>query len=159
MLTTWHVCAPTLLKQIGKHTACLYAATPCTLEEMHSFWNGTSGGGHNKKYTLRDHLNLIETFAGQCDYDSAFTASGCSVGECKLFATLEIVVHALGGTDVLDGFPKLLAFYKRFRALPATQDFLEKGAKFPNAPMHYYKTLEECEHELKKSAEATDGSV
>lgn len=100
-------------------------------EEVASFWNkeGQSAAGHNRKFGVYTFLGLLEAFLGKCRGEGnavsgRFTASGCTVGECKLWASL----HCLFMIDpaVFDGFDGLKAFYERFKKEPATQTILAK---------------------------------
>ena len=72
-----------------------------------------------------------------CDNGVAYTSSGNTVGECKLFAML----HALKliKDDALAGFPKVETFYSHFAAMPASKAVLDDGSKFPSGflPVSY----------------------
>lgn len=100
-------------------------------EEVVAFWKkeGQSATGHNRSFGVYTFLGLLEAFLSKCQGEGRavsghFTASGCTVGECKLWASL----HCLFMIDpaVFDGFGDLKAFYERFKKEPATQNILAK---------------------------------
>jgi hypothetical protein len=108
------------------------------------------------RYGIRDYCAQLERLASEIpsfDDRCAFTSSSCSVGECKIFLVLELVVRATGSPDkILAEFPRLLSFYSNFRSLPATQRVLDKGGKFPRAADGYFLTVEETRASLEKKS-------
>ena len=100
------------------------------------FWSDTDATKHNYDQGLGVFLNQLERFHGACDNGAAYTSSGNSVGECKLFAML----HALKliKDDVLEGFEKVNQFYGNFAAMPASKAVLDDGSRFPHAFLQYF---------------------
>ena len=86
---------------------------------------------------LRVHLGYLEALYARAGAgEGRFTASGCSVGECKLFSSLHCLVMLKA--EVLDAYPGLRAFYLRFAAEPATKDFLETGSQYGHGILTQY---------------------
>merc|ERR1711871_1486572 len=92
-----------------------------------AFWDSADATRHNKDQGLAVFLQLLERCYATCGDGGRFTRAGCSVGECKLFSSLHVLVMLR--PEVLDGFPGLKEFYTRFAAEPATKDFLDTGGK------------------------------
>jgi hypothetical protein len=136
--------------QIMKYTGTRYSTTPCTAEELESFWTDSNPTAHNKRFGLRDHLGLLEQFAETMPPDVAgFTSSGCTVGECKMFHVLELVTRITGNAKTVAKYPRLLKFYTSFGELRPTKEVLEGGGQFPKALADYFKTLDVCRSEIK----------
>jgi len=89
---------------------------------------------HNQQQGMTRFLQLLEKYYQDLKCSGGkFTASGVSVGECKLFESLHICV--LIKAELLNGYPGLKEFYDRFKADPITADFLQTGGKFgPHGP-------------------------
>ena len=68
----------------------IYAKDKVPKEDLVALWNSNDATTHNRAYGLSVFLSKIEAFHGSCGTASEgrFTASGVSVGECKLFGTL-----------------------------------------------------------------------
>ena len=64
------------------------------------------------------------------------TLNGKSVGECKLFATLHMLVMIK--SDILAPFPALTAFYERFGGEEATKRVVVSGGRFPGPLKQYF---------------------
>eukprot|EP00930_Biecheleria_cincta_P000972 TRINITY_DN102151_c0_g1_i1.p1 TRINITY_DN102151_c0_g1~~TRINITY_DN102151_c0_g1_i1.p1 ORF type:complete len:293 (+),score=59.69 TRINITY_DN102151_c0_g1_i1:31-909(+) len=109
-----------------------------TGEAADSVWTDENMDTHNRNYGIQVLLQLLEEFYGSCGSTGGqFTASGKTVGECKLFATLHALV--LIKKDVLSGYPGLSSFYDRFAAEKATQAILTTGGKMPGVFDQYFK--------------------
>ena len=101
-----------------------------------AFWSNSDETKHNLEQGVAVYLSHLERFHGACDNGVAYTSSGNTVGECKLFAML----HALKliKDDALAGFPKVETFYSHFAAMPASKAVLDDGSKFPSAFLQYF---------------------
>jgi hypothetical protein len=112
----------------------------CTPEELESFWTDGDDTIHNRKFGLSVYLAKLEKFLVEPVISDVgldkFTRNGFSVGECKLFATLDILRLIKG--DVLTPYPGLSAFYARFAASEKTKAVLESGDKMPAAFQQYF---------------------
>lgn len=73
-------------------------------ETLDKIWASTDTTMHNKENGVPAYLSFIEKLGRA---DGTFTASGCSVGECKLFAVLHVLTSIK--PDVLSPFPKVSA--------------------------------------------------
>ena len=131
-----------------------------TDEDKATFWSEVDPTKHNRDQGLGVYLNLLEKFHGAVGAPAGFfTASGISVGECKLWTTMHIL--KLAKPDVFEGTAALSAFYDRcgyrakfqgdfrsfavhyglifvgggqwhrFTALPATQEVITTGGGMP----------------------------
>jgi len=101
------------------------------------FWSKDDSAVHNRTQGLKVYLGLLEKFHERCGHDAGkFTASGLSVGECKLFSTLHCL--KLIRKDALEGYPALAAFYSRFGALKETRSVVESGGAFPGPFEQYF---------------------
>mmetsp|Transcript_30628 Transcript_30628/g.46701 ORF Transcript_30628/g.46701 Transcript_30628/m.46701 type:complete len:261 (-) Transcript_30628:1087-1869(-) len=80
-------------------------------------------------------LDLLEKFIKECGKEGRFTTSGCTVGECKLWASLHCVY--LIDPTVLDGFDGMKKFYTRFLEEKATQAII-KGQRTEGALAQYF---------------------
>jgi len=104
---------------------------------MVEFWSKDDSAEHNRTQGLKVYLGLLEKFHAGCGHEAGrFTASGVSIGECKLFATLHCL--KLIRKDVLEGYPALAAFYGRFGALKETKSVVESGGAFPGPFEQYF---------------------
>lgn len=97
-------------------------------EEALTFWDVAQQDrtSHNRQFGIYVFLELLEAFCQKCGHakEGKFTSSGCTVGECKLWASLYAV--CLIRPEILDTnqYPGLSAFYTRFEKEPATQSTL-----------------------------------
>lgn len=106
-------------------------------EDNVNLWEGSDRSGHNKTFGLPVMLGLLEEYyQARKVADGFFTTSGCSVGECKLFACLRNLV--LIKKDMLAAFPGLTSFYGRFEAHEKTQAILTTGGKMPQPFKQYF---------------------
>ena len=101
-----------------------------------AFWSVADATVHNRDFGLQIYLEHLERFAARTPGDARFTAAGCSVGECKLFASLHALV--LIRADVLAPYPLLAAFYARFEAEPPTREILATGGQMPKPFKQYF---------------------
>lgn len=100
-------------------------------EACKAFWEESEANAmqHNRSYTAHVYLELLEKFYSKCGFkvdEGKFTETGCTVGECKLFASL----HALKLVQdtIMSKYPGLSKFYERFSREPATEA-ITSGAK------------------------------
>lgn len=111
----------------------------CSPEELEKFWTEADDTIHNRGYGLNVYLAKLEKFLVEPVIPDVgldkFTRNGFSVGECKLFATVDIL--RLMKDDVLTPYPGLSAFYARVKASEKTKAVLETGDKMP-APFKQY---------------------
>lgn len=106
-------------------------------EELEAFWTATDKTLHNKKFGLHVLLEFLEAFYQKASPAAgSFTASGKTVGECKLWATLHMLVMIKG--DVLDSYAGLKAFHQRLSGEKETQELLTNGGRFPHAFKQYF---------------------
>eukprot|EP00927_Polykrikos_kofoidii_P022660 TRINITY_DN2108_c0_g1_i2.p1 TRINITY_DN2108_c0_g1~~TRINITY_DN2108_c0_g1_i2.p1 ORF type:complete len:247 (-),score=36.80 TRINITY_DN2108_c0_g1_i2:57-734(-) len=106
-------------------------------EEIEKFWTNDDLTSHNRDFGIKAFLSCLENFYNKCGVGNGqFTATGTTVGECKLFASLHSckLIHA----DVLTAFPGLVAFYDTFLALPATQALITTGGRMPGTFNKYF---------------------
>ena len=83
------------------------------------------------------YLKQLEGFfAAAGGSGGKFTASGTTVGECKLFTTLHTLVMIK--PDVLAGFGGLEAFHARFLAEKVTADLIASGGKMARPFAQYF---------------------
>lgn len=109
-----------------------------TPEQSDLFWTDSDPTKHNRQQGLAVYLSLLENFHSSSGAGAGkFTDSGISIGEIKLWTTMHILKTIK--TDVFEAFPALAAFYDRFAALPATQEFVTTGAAMGGAPRQYFK--------------------
>ena len=98
-------------------------------EEKSKFWNTNNQGDHNSTFGIKVYLMHLEKFHATCgSRKGKYTATGTTVGECKLFASLHACV--LCKADVLNDFPGVKGFYTTFLNLPKTQDIVNTGGNF-----------------------------
>lgn len=105
--------------------------------DVAEFWADADDTKHNRKQGLAVFLGHLERFHAECgNSEGRFTASGVTVGECKLFTTL----HALKmiSDKVLDHFPALLNFYFRFAEEPKARQIMEDGGNMPGVFAQYF---------------------
>ena len=107
-----------------------------TAEELAAVWEGTETAKHNAGYGIPAYLGFLETYLATRKTEAAFTASGVSVGESKLFATLHILVSIRPA--VLAPFPGLAAFYARFKGLEPTKGVLDGTLHMPGPFKQYF---------------------
>lgn len=112
-------------------------ARKCSPAELSQFWTWSPDRTlHNREQGVHVNLSLLDAFSATCGVGGGrFTASGVTVGECKLFSTLHALV--LIEPDVLRPHARLQAFYERFGGKEATRAILEKGGAMP-APFEQY---------------------
>jgi glutathione S-transferase len=109
-----------------------------TPEQGELFWTDADASKHNRQQGLAVYLALLEKFHGSSGAgEGKFTTSGISIGEVKLWTTMHILKMIKG--DVFEPFPALAAFYARFGALPATQEFVTTGGAMGGPPKQYFK--------------------
>lgn len=108
-----------------------------TDEQKVSFWADADPTKHNRDQGLAVYLMLLEKFHAACGAPAGyFTASGITVGECKLWTLLHIC--QLCKENVFEGFPACAAFYERFTALPPTQELIETGGPMGGQFAQYF---------------------
>eukprot|EP00405_Crypthecodinium_cohnii_P003731 CAMPEP_0194764814 /NCGR_PEP_ID=MMETSP0323_2-20130528/23812_1 /TAXON_ID=2866 ORGANISM="Crypthecodinium cohnii, Strain Seligo" /NCGR_SAMPLE_ID=MMETSP0323_2 /ASSEMBLY_ACC=CAM_ASM_000346 /LENGTH=249 /DNA_ID=CAMNT_0039692825 /DNA_START=57 /DNA_END=806 /DNA_ORIENTATION=+ len=94
------------------------------------FWGEPDGTTHNKEFGVKMYLKLVEDFYKKVGgKDGKFTASGKTVGECKMWVTLHILVMVQA--DVLDKFEGLSEFYKRMGEERETKALILHGCRMP----------------------------
>lgn len=111
----------------------------CTPEQLASLWSSTDAAVHNRDQGLRVNLGHLDAFAaseGRAWGPGRLSATGTTVGESKLFATLHTLV--LIEPSVLSAHPHLGAFYERFVDLAPTRAVLEDGGEMPGAFEQYF---------------------
>lgn len=102
-----------------------------------TFMAGGDKNSHNNAQGLQVYLGQFEEFyAKRGGKDGKFTRSGKTIGELKLFATLQILQYVK--SDVLASYPNLLAFMKRLTETPQVKGLLEGTAKNMKAPFPAY---------------------
>mmetsp|Transcript_2580 Transcript_2580/g.4412 ORF Transcript_2580/g.4412 Transcript_2580/m.4412 type:complete len:243 (-) Transcript_2580:445-1173(-) len=122
---------------LAKHQATCFAQSPCTEEERSLFWASSDQTKHNKKQGLSVFLLKLDEFHKNAEAPPGrFTSTGVTVGECKLFAILHMLV--LIQPDVLAPYSMLSKFYDYFASLEPTKAVLADGAKMPSAFSQYF---------------------
>jgi len=107
-------------------------------KDAEAFWEAVDEKSHNRNFGVKVYLQLLEAFYKTCGAEGGkFTTSGVTVGECKLFATLHILI--LIKADILKDYPGLNSFYTRFASEAPTQSILKDGGKMPDAFGQYFK--------------------
>jgi len=102
-----------------------------------AFMEGGDKTSHSNAQGLQVYLGQFEEFfSKQGREDAKFTRLGQTIGELKLFATLEMIVKVKAG--VLEGYPNLLAFTQRLRETPQVKGVLEGTAKNMKGPGTQY---------------------
>lgn len=116
--------AEDMYQKLGKVQNTIFQKDKCSAEELEAVWSNADAAKNNAGFGLPVYLGSLEKYLKTCApaAEGAFTASGVSVGECKLFATLHIM-KALKD-DVLAGFPGLASFYDTFAAREETKGVL-----------------------------------
>lgn len=125
--------AEDIYQKLVKGQNTLYAKDKSSAEESAELWGSADATKHSGTTGIPVPLGFLEAF---CAHDDKFTDSGVTVGECKLWAvlhTLKMIKPA-----VLDGFPKLAAFYARVAALEPTTQLLEGKLKGMSGPFKQY---------------------
>jgi glutathione S-transferase len=101
------------------------------------FMSGDNKSTHSNAQGLQVYLKQFEDFyATRKGKDGKFTRSGKTVGELKLFATLQMLVMVK--VDVLASYPNLTAFMKRLTEDPKVKGILEGTAKNMGGPKTQY---------------------
>lgn len=110
----------------------------CSPEELQALWTTTDRTVHNREQGLRVNLAMLDAFgtAAPGATDGRFTASGVTIGECKLYATLHTL--SLIDADVLRPHPFLAAFCERFAALEPTRAVVDAGGEMPAKFEQYF---------------------
>ena len=106
-------------------------------DELAAVWSSSDTTKHNKDNGIPAYLSFIEKLPSD---GGKFTSSGCTVGECKLFAVLHILVSIQ--PSVLASFPGVQAFYTRFAALEPTKGVLAGTLNMPGPWVNYFKKPE-----------------
>ena len=125
--------AEDIYQKLVKGQNTLYAKDKSSAEDSAELWGSADATKHNASTGIPVPLGFLEAF---CAYDDKFTESGVTVGECKLWAvlhTLKLIKPA-----VLDGFPKLAAFYARVAALEPTTQLLAGKLSGMSGPFKQY---------------------
>lgn len=108
-----------------------------TPETVENFWTNDDRAVHCRSQGVRVHLRMLEEYYNKnSPVAGAFTTSGVTVGECKLFVTLTML--KLMRDDCLTDFPGLAAFYDRLNADEKTLSVLQTGAKMPQPFKQYF---------------------
>ena len=119
----------------------LYETDKVSKEALAEWWAGDDRTLHNRKQGLQVHLALLEAAAAATPGKAGYlTCDGKSVGECKLWATLHMLVMIK--SDVLAPFPALTAFYERFGGEAATKRVVDSGGRFPGPLKQYFVAAE-----------------
>eukprot|EP00929_Paragymnodinium_shiwhaense_P112188 TRINITY_DN80449_c0_g1_i1.p1 TRINITY_DN80449_c0_g1~~TRINITY_DN80449_c0_g1_i1.p1 ORF type:complete len:253 (+),score=64.14 TRINITY_DN80449_c0_g1_i1:80-760(+) len=129
--------AEDIYAKLGKYQHTIMVRDKCTPEELQEFWNDVDATKHNRAQGLHVYLTHLEKFyttAGKGE--GKFTASGKTIGECKLWATLHML--KMLKDDIFANYPGLKAFYDAFGALKETQSVITTGAKFPEPFKQYF---------------------
>lgn len=100
-----------------------------TAEETARFWDKSRQDPlvHNMTFGIFVFLDNLEKFHVKVGgVEGRFTSSGCTIGECKLWASL----HALKliEPELFQAHPSVKAFYERLAAEPATAAILDGQA-------------------------------
>ena len=109
-------------------------------EERDSFWGMTNEKTHNAQYGVKVYFKQLDDFYKQCGNEvesGKFTSTGTTIGECKLFSSLHACVM-IKGEELLNSFPGVLSFYKRFLNEKATQDIIANGGNYPHLFSQYF---------------------
>jgi len=92
-----------------------------SLDEAKAFWDkgNKNSSAHNRQFSVHVYLDMLEQFYNKTPWNAHFTASGCTVGECKLWG----VLHAFKWIqhDIFAEHEGLNTFYERFLGEAATQ--------------------------------------
>ena len=104
-------------------------------EELTKLWTIVDQTVHNREQGLHVNLALLDAF-GRSGNDGRFTASGVSVGECKLYATLHTL--ALIDPDVLRPHARLSAFFERFAELEPSRAVIDTGGEMAGKFAQYF---------------------
>jgi glutathione S-transferase len=129
--------AEDIYKSLGQKQDTLFAKDKIPKEELAKFWGEPDQTTHNKDFGIGVYLQLLEEFYAKCAAgDGKFTTSGCTVGECKLWATLHML--KMIKEDVLAPFAGVLRFYTRFSAEPEAQKILTTGGAMGKPFAQYF---------------------
>ena len=112
--------------------------------EREQFWGMSNEKSHNYQYGIRVYLKQLEDFYNNCGNDlekGKFTSSGTTIGECKLFSSLHACVM-IKGDVLLEDFPCVMSFYKRFLNEKATQSIILDGGNYPHIFSQYFVETE-----------------
>merc|ERR1712216_680969 len=92
------------------------------------FMSGADKNTHSSGQGLLVYLQQFEDFyTKRGGKDGKFTRSGTTIGELKLWATLQVVLKVK--SDVLDSYPNLSAFTKKLSETPQGKGLLEGTLK------------------------------
>lgn len=106
-------------------------------EEYEKFISGGDKNTHSNSQGLVVYLQQFEDFyAKRGGKDGKFTRSGVTVGELKLWATLQVILKVKA--DVLSSYPNLTAFTKRLSETPQGKGLLEGSLKNMSGPFPQY---------------------
>lgn len=106
-------------------------------EAYTAFMAGADKNTHSNAQGLHVYLAQFEEFfTKRGGKDGKFTRSGKTVGELKLFATLQCIVYVK--SDVLSNYPNLLAFMQKLSEAPQVKGVLEGTAKNMSGPLPKY---------------------
>lgn len=116
-------------------------------EDSMKWWSKDAADpmSHNRNFGVYVYLENFEKFAKKCACigkaaPNKFTSCGCTVGECKLFASLFCLVAI--EPDLLANYEALKHFYEAFLAESATQAVLS-GDKTGGVLAQYFHAPEE----------------
>merc|ERR1712130_428650 len=108
-------------------------------EQINAFWDKKSQDplSHNRLFGIYVYLEMLEQFSKKCSKFGMgkFTSSGCTVGECKLWASLHAV--AMLEENLFDGYDGVQAFYGRMKSEKATVSILS-GEKTGGVLAQYF---------------------
>jgi len=104
-------------------------------QQREEFWETpTDQVIHNKKAGLAYHLGHLEAFHKATGGKAGrFTATGHTVGECKLWAVLHVILAHVKDNSVLEPYPGLRSFYEAVMETSECQALLADGAQMPKA--------------------------
>ncbi|CAE7780336.1 Glutathione S-transferase [Symbiodinium microadriaticum] len=90
--------AEDIYQKLGKYQNTIGQKDKCSADELRAFWEDTDTAKHSREYGIHAYLQYLEKFyikiAGKGGNTGKFTASGVSVGECKLFTLSVNAPHA-----------------------------------------------------------------
>jgi hypothetical protein len=108
-------------------------ATDKSPDEYEKFMSGSDKTTHSSAQGLLVYLQQFEDFyTNRGGKDGKFTRSGITIGEIKLWATLQAVLFVK--SDVLSSYPNLSAFMKRLSETPQGKGLLEGTLKNMSTP-------------------------
>lgn len=96
-----------LYQKITKNVPTAMESVPAA--QFNEFWNGSDKATHSKKQGLVVYLQQFEDFFGKCGGSGGkYTSTGTTIGEIKVFATMQILIKLQA--DILEPYPKLKEF-------------------------------------------------